>query len=114
LGNVTYLVFELGWGIPVLALQWGVGWRTLSRYIAILAVATILATVYLSVADGVAIHEGIWALHRDRITGLYLDDVPLEEVIFFLLTDLMVVQSVILVTCHSWRRQRDRRESSSN
>ncbi len=96
-GHATYLVFELGWAAPVLIVHWLVGLRVLLGRLRLIAVAAGLPTVYLSAADGVAIHSGIWTLHADRVVGLLVGDVPIEEAVFFLLTNLMVVQSVLLL-----------------
>jgi|GEM_PF-2127357 len=93
----TYLVFLLGWALPVIALHWAAGARILYAHRRLLLVATILPTVYLTVADGIAIRLGIWSLHPGRVLGISIGDVPLEEALFFLLTDLMVVQIVTLV-----------------
>lgn len=96
-GHATYIVFELAWAVPVVVLQWAVGWRTLwSRRRALLR-AMLVATTYLSCTDGVAIAHGIWTLHRSRILGIQVVNVPIEEMIFFFLTNLLVVQSVLLV-----------------
>lgn len=97
MGHLTYLVFELAWALPVLTLQWLVGGVSLWRARRTLAMAVIFSTLYLTAADGVAISLRIWTLHSDRITGLRLGGVPVEEAIFFLLTNALVVQSVILV-----------------
>jgi lycopene cyclase domain-containing protein len=96
-GTWTYLVFELGWACPVLFLQWAVGWKTLRARRRPLVWSVLISTAYLSSADGIAISHGIWTLHRSRIVGLYAVNVPAEEIIFFLLTNLLVVQSVLLV-----------------
>jgi lycopene cyclase domain-containing protein len=96
-GHATYLIFELGWAAPVLVVHWLVGRQVLLPRLGLIAVAAILPTVYLSCADGVAIHSGIWALHADRIAGFEVVDVPIEETLFFLLTNLMVVQTVLLL-----------------
>lgn len=110
MGQLTYIVFELAWGLPVLALQWAVGHAYLRRAHRTLALAVLVPTLYLSLADGVAISQGIWTLHSDRILGIRAGAVPVEEVVFFLLTNAMVAQSVILV--HAWlsnrRAARDR------
>ena len=95
-GTWTYLTFELGWACPVIFLQWAVGWKILRSRHKPLFWSVLIATVYLSATDGIAIASGIWALHRDRITGIYVGNVPIEEIIFFLLTNLLVVQSVLL------------------
>ena len=88
--------------MPVLVLHWIVGWRRLAPRLGLMLIAALSATAYLSVADGVAIHSGIWTLHADRIVGLALDRVPIEESLFFLLTNLMVAQTIVLL----WRPSR--------
>jgi lycopene beta-cyclase len=110
MGQFTYIVFELAWGLPVLAVQWAVGHVYLRRARRTLAFAVLVPTLYLSLADGVAISQGIWTLHSDRILGVRVGAVPVEEMVFFLLTNAMVAQSVILL--HAWlfgrRATRDR------
>lgn len=104
-GRLTYLVFEVAWAVPVLGIQWTVGWRPLWRRRALLLSIVLLTALYLSAADSVAIAQGIWTLHPDRITGLRLGNVPIEETIFFLLTNAMVVQSILLVRYFISRRK---------
>jgi lycopene cyclase domain-containing protein len=96
-GRLTYLVLELGWALPVLILQWIVGWRDLWAARRALLVSVLLPSAYLTLADGVAIHNGIWRFHDSRILGVIVADVPIEEAIFFVLTNALVVQAVILV-----------------
>jgi lycopene cyclase domain-containing protein len=95
-GHLTYLGLLLPWALPVIALQWGVGHAALRRRLAPLLLGTLLPTAYLIGSDAVALAQGIWSIHHDRVLGLYLGNVPVEEALFFLLTDLMVAQSVIL------------------
>ncbi|MGH2447176.1 MAG: lycopene cyclase domain-containing protein [Chloroflexota bacterium] len=102
--HLTYLAFELVWAFPVIALQLAVGWRALWHYRRVLLIALGIMTAYLSLADGVAIALGIWTLHANRIIGLRIVDGPVEEIIFFLVTNAMVVQSAILV--FAWRQGR--------
>lgn len=97
LGRLTYLVFELAWALPVLALQWAAGWKMLWRRRRTLVLALVVPTVYLSCADGIAIANGIWTLHASRILGLRFGNVPLEEVVFFMLTNAMVADSIVLL-----------------
>ena len=107
-GHATYVIFELAWSLPVIALQWAVGFKTLWGRHRTLIVALIIATVYLTCTDAVAIAHGIWTLHRGRILGIYLGNVPLEEAIFFLVTNTMVIQSVLLVYRPPERTRRSR------
>ena len=93
----TYLIFLLGWALPVIALHWVAGGHILRAHRRLLLVATLTPTIYLTLADGIAIRLGIWSLHPGRLLGISIGDVPLEEALFFLLTNLMVVQTVTLV-----------------
>jgi lycopene cyclase domain-containing protein len=96
-GHFTYLAFELGWALPVVTLHWLVGWRRLLPRLRLLVLATALPTIYLSLADSLALHAGIWTLHSDRIVGWHVGNVPIEEIVFFLVSNLIVVQSVLLL-----------------
>lgn len=96
-GHTTYIAFELAWAVPVLCVQWVFGQEILWSRRRSLLLTVLLATTYLSCTDGIAISQGIWTLHRDRILGAYVANVPVEEIIFFLLTNLLVIQSVLLV-----------------
>lgn len=97
LGHITYLVFEVSWALPVLLVQWLVGRRWLWKWRRMLVIGVAASTLYLSCADSVAIGNGIWTLHPDRILGWRVGNVPIEESIFFLLTNAMVAQSVVIV-----------------
>ncbi len=96
-GHGTYLALELAWAIPVLLIQWVVGYRILRGSLVLLLVGALVPTVYLSIADHVALSQGIWRIQSDRIIQIYLAGVPVEECVFFLVTNLMIVQSIILV-----------------
>lgn len=96
-GHLTYLVFELVWALPVVAIHWVLDAGRLIERLRVIAIATLVPTAYLTLADAVAIHEGIWTLHGSRILGIRIGNVPIEETVFFLVTNVLVVQSVILL-----------------
>lgn len=102
-GHLTYLGMLLIWALPVIALQWIAGFRALRSRLRLLTVATLVPTAYLVVADAVALSQGIWSIHPSRVTGPRVGNVPVEEALFFLLTDLMVVQSVVLLNAPETR-----------
>ncbi|MFD1513144.1 lycopene cyclase domain-containing protein [Halomarina rubra] len=91
-----YLGAILVWAAPVLAFQWGFGGHALwaSRRPFVLAVA--VPTLYLWVADAVAIALGIWVINSEFTTGLAPLGLPVEEATFFLVTNLLVVQGLLL------------------
>lgn len=91
-----YLGAILAWSGPVLALQWAVGWRMLWRVRARVAVAVTVPTAYFAAVDGVALAQGVWVVTDRFTTGLAVGGVPVEEVTFFLVTNLFVVQGLVL------------------
>ena len=91
-----YLGAILFWAGPILAIQWAFGltylWRV--RRLAFLAVA--VPTLYLWVADWIAIRLGIWIISPAHTTGYTLVGLPIEEALFFLVTNVFVVQAIVL------------------
>jgi lycopene cyclase domain-containing protein len=98
----AYLGHLLVWALPVLALQlvllaraWGSRLPLLLR--AVLPPA-LLVTAWLVAADNLAISAGVWAFGPGKHLGLYLGTVPVEEVLFFLCTNLLVAFGLALLT----------------
>ena len=60
-----------------------------------------LLTLYLCLADSYAISEGIWTLEPATRTGWELGNLPIEEALFFALTNLFVFQGLSL--WQSWK-----------
>lgn len=49
-------------------------------------------SLYLSGADFVAIHSGVWVVNPKSVVGIYFfDDLPLEEVLFFFIVNTIIV-----------------------
>jgi lycopene cyclase domain-containing protein len=97
LGRGTfYLGAILAWAGPVLALQWGFGWPYLWRVRRRLALGAAVPTAYFAVADRIAIEAGIWSLSPAYTTGISVFGLPIEEGAFFFVTNLFVVQGLLL------------------
>jgi lycopene cyclase domain-containing protein len=93
----TYLSLELSWALVPITLQLAFGADILWHHRR-LAVATILPmTIYLSLADTLAIGAGTWTIDPAQSTGILVGHLPLEEFIFFLLTNTLVTFGTILV-----------------
>jgi lycopene cyclase domain-containing protein len=91
-----YLGAILAWAGPVLALQWGVGWPVVWARRRTVALGVALPTLYLCVADRIAIDLGVWTLADQYTTGVAVAGLPVEEGLFFLVTNLFVVQGLVL------------------
>ncbi len=92
-----YLAHILIWMLPVVALQWALAWRTFLRNRRALLYPTLIVGTYFTLADMVAVREGIWFFDPARIAGPRLGPLPVEEVLFFYLTALMVAQSFVML-----------------
>ncbi len=94
----TYLALELGWALPPILLQLIFGGDILWRNRRLVAAAILPVTLYLSAADALAIGFGTWTINPARSLGLLLGGVlPVEEFVFFLLTNTLVVFGLVLV-----------------
>ncbi len=91
-----YLGLILAWTAPVLALQLFVGRSMFWTHRHALLWAVSVPTLYLWVCDRLAIGLGIWHISDRFTTGIALVGLPIEEAVFFLVTNLMVVQGLLL------------------
>lgn len=92
----TYYGLITAWAAPVLALQWGIGGDLLLSRWRLLLPAFALPTLYLWLADRLALGAGIWWISPELSSGLHAFGLPLEEALFFLLTNLLVVFGMML------------------
>lgn len=96
--GLTYIAMILGWATPIIVLHWVVGRDALLRRRRELVIAITMATVYLGTADVAAIHNGVWFINPDKtVKWLTFGSFVFEEWLFFLVTNILVVQTVILL-----------------
>jgi lycopene cyclase domain-containing protein len=91
-----YLGTLLLWAGPPLAIQWAFAWPVLWDLRRTLAVGILVPTVYLWIVDRIAIAMGIWFFDPAFMTGIAVLGLPIEEMLFFLLTNVFVVQGLLL------------------
>ena len=91
-----YMGMIFVWVSPVLALQWAVGGRQLWANARIWALGIVPPTLYLAIADRIAIAAGVWHITEATSTGFLIAGLPIEEFLFFLVTNIMIVQGVLL------------------
>ncbi len=87
----TYLGLIVVWAAPVLALQWAFGADLFLQRWRLVALAVGLPTLWLWIADRVAIGAEIWWISELYTTGISMFGLPVEEALFFLVTNLLVV-----------------------
>lgn len=95
----TYLGLELSWALLPIMLQLGFGADILWHYRRLVFWGIVPTTLYLSAADALAISSGTWTIDPAQSLQFYLGGVlPVEEFIFFFLTNTLVTLGVILVS----------------
>ncbi|MGC8967138.1 MAG: lycopene cyclase domain-containing protein [Thermus sp.] len=95
-GRYLYLGLILAYFAPIFVLQWAFGGDLLWAWRRALLLGVGLPTLYLWGADLFAIREGIWWISPRYTLGLGVLGLPLEEMAFFLGTNLAVVQGLLL------------------
>lgn len=94
----TYLALELVWALPPIALQLAFGADILWRERQLVGVTIIPLTLYLSFADSLAIDAGTWTISPGQSLDILLGGIlPVEEFIFFFLTNTLVVFGLVLI-----------------
>lgn len=94
----NYLALQVGWLLPPIILQLVVGAETLWRYRRLVAGGIIAPWLYLSAADALAINAGTWTIDPAQTIGVLIGGVlPLEESLFFLLTNILIVFGMTLM-----------------
>lgn len=93
----TYLALELVWALPPILLQLAFGADILWQRRRLVGLAILSTTVYLSAADWIAIGSGTWTIDPEQSLNIFLGGhLPVEEAVFFLLTNTLVVFGLTL------------------
>lgn len=103
----TYLALILSWVLVPVLVQLAFGADILLANWRRLAAAIILPTLYLWLADWFAIGSGTWTIDPQQTTGLMLGVLPVEEMVFFFMTNLLIGFGVtLMLSAESERRAR--------
>ncbi len=99
MGNATYLFLILIWGLPLIALQWLVGGDILLKRWKVLVPGILVPTLYLTIVDTVGLHATTWTINPTQSLNIFfpLIQVPIEQGVFFLTTNTLIVQGLILL-----------------
>lgn len=93
----TYMALELGWAVPPLLLQFWFGGEIIWHYRRLILGGIIPTTLYLAAADALAIQSGTWTIDPVQSLNIYIGGIlPIEEFLFFLLTNSMLCLGMTL------------------
>ena len=92
-----YLTLILSWALLPIGLQLAYGADILLARWRLVLAASGLPTLYLWAVDLLAIGAGTWTIDPAQTTGLKLGALPIEEMIFFLLTNVLIGFGITLL-----------------
>jgi lycopene cyclase domain-containing protein len=115
----TYLTLILAWALLPVFIQVAFGADILLAYGRRVLLAVAAPTLYLWGVDTLAISSGTWTLDPGQTTGLAIGVLPIEEMLFFLMTNLIIAFGMTLMLApqsqrragllmQSWRAMRGR------
>jgi lycopene cyclase domain-containing protein len=100
----TYLGLILIWALPPVALQTAFGADILWNQRQFVFLSLAIPTFYLSIADSLAIEAGIWTIDPHQSLNIFLAGrLPLEEFIFFWMTNTLIVFGMTLLLSRASR-----------
>jgi lycopene cyclase domain-containing protein len=91
-----YAGLILAWAGPVLAVLWAVGGNVAWDLGSVFFGAVLIPSVYLWCADAIALRAGIWHITDATSLGASVLGLPVEEAVFFLVTNTLVVLGLLV------------------
>ena len=89
--SMLYMNLLLLWGIPPIFFQTLIGWDLIRYNKKTITLAILILGSYLSVTDFIAINQGIWTINPSFTVGIVFLMLPLEEVMFFFITVILII-----------------------
>ncbi|HLA08280.1 MAG TPA: lycopene cyclase domain-containing protein [Anaerolineales bacterium] len=94
----TYLSITLFWALPAILPQLLFGADILWHYRKLVTLAVLIPGTYLSLMDIVALKDTTWSISPAQTTGiLFFGILPLEEVVFFFITNVLITFGMTLL-----------------
>ncbi len=94
----TYLTLILSWGLFPVFIQTSFGADILLANWRPLTLSVLPPTLYLWIVDAAALNWGTWTINPAQTTGVKLGIIPLEEMLFFFMTNLIIGSGMILMS----------------
>ncbi|MBL8079611.1 MAG: lycopene cyclase domain-containing protein [Anaerolineales bacterium] len=95
---ITYLSITLFWALPAIFPQLLYGADILWHYRKLVSLGILIPGTYLSLADIVALKDTTWSISPSQTTGvLFFGILPLEEVVFFFITNVLIIFGMTLL-----------------
>jgi lycopene cyclase domain-containing protein len=104
-GNFNYLFHLFSWGGFFILVQIIAGRKKITGNLSLILIPSLIMTLYFSFADSVSIGQGIWDFDPFQTTGIRVFNIPLEEILFFLVTNILITEAMILFLPHKYLKR---------
>jgi lycopene cyclase domain-containing protein len=94
---VIYLSIIMVWALPAILPQLLFGADILWHHRKLLLLTILPLSIYLSIVDSFAIASGIWTIDPAQSTSMMIGMLPIEEAIFFLITNMLIGFGLTLI-----------------
>ncbi len=102
----TYLTLTLSWALLPVIFQVAFGGDILWQHRRLVALGIIPATLYLGISDSLAIDSGTWTINPEKTVNVHIGGkLPLEEGVFFLLTNVLITLGMTLMLSKESQRR---------
>ncbi|MHA2028432.1 MAG: lycopene cyclase domain-containing protein [Candidatus Kariarchaeaceae archaeon] len=100
----SYISLILIWALLPIAIQVIYGADIIIDNLVPVSLTIIISTIYLSLVDAYAIYSGTWTISPNTsLEGFKIGIMPIEEIMFFLLTSILVTFGMLLSTNYKSR-----------
>lgn len=102
----TYLSLVLSWALIPVMIQVAFGGDILWQHRRLVALGIIPSTLYLAASDSLAIDAGTWTINPEKTVNFLIGGrLPLEEGLFFFLTNVLITFGMTLVLSKESQRR---------
>lgn len=103
---LTYLSITLFWAFPAILPQLLYGADILWHHRTLVLLGILIPGTYLSLMDIIALNETTWSISKAQTTGiLFFGILPLEEVVFFFITNILITFGMTLLLSNIGRKR---------
>ena len=104
--SITYLSITLFWALPAILPQLLYGADILWHHRKLVLLSILVPGTYLSLMDVIALKETTWSISKVQTTGiLFFGILPLEEVLFFFITNILITFGMTLLLSNIGRQR---------
>lgn len=103
---LTYLSITLFWAFPAILPQLLYGADILWHHRTLVLLSILVPGTHLSLMDIIALNETTWSISKAQTTGiLFFGILPLEEVVFFFITNILITFGMTLLLSNIGRQR---------